>query len=80
MSKAIWLVGNGYAEVTGDRSIRLFPKKIAISHETATSYQGDAYFAAAIDKNAQFVQGGLTRHEHQPAMVSRYQGAKVGHQ
>lgn len=78
------LVQRGRAEFIGDddRAIRL----IQIDPVAASSIvingnrQGGVYERAAIERNRQYVPGGLMRNEHKPAPFMSCSGAKVGHQ
>lgn len=77
------LVANGRAKIIGVRAIRITPsdKETAVSTDAIReSRQRIAYEMAGSDCHPRFFQGGLTRTEHQPAQIDKFQGAKVGHQ
>jgi hypothetical protein len=76
------LVDRGRAEFIDPLSIRLIePNVVATSSSLINgNKQGAVYELAAIDKNPQYFDGGLTRTEHQPAKFSPWKGARIGHQ
>lgn len=82
--EAIAIVADGMAEVVDDRSIRIKENHGIVIAKSSSSLligrQERAYESAAIDKNPRFFAGGLCRTEHQPRNISKFSGAKVGHQ